>query len=226
MEASNDVSPFFSCFVFDGRHLGRLYAEVSLIHCWHGLGRNTPAILHQQCQTVILGRELEELFFLLNLRWGNWGDCMYACASSLLVSALLCPYVWCWIFSWRLSVPMEIRSQNYLDWKRPPEVTWPHLLTSTWGVSTSSPKTKLLVNKSCVPHIPPLHSKSVFSFVLQGTELLNCIPFCPGGVRCTYICVRYTHVCLCRSLIKINLDSSLFALYRVYTLKPQWTICI
>ena len=28
-----------------------------------------PAILYQRCQTAILGRELEEPFFLLNLQW-------------------------------------------------------------------------------------------------------------------------------------------------------------
>lgn len=197
---------------------------MSLIHCWHGLGRNTPAILHQQCQTVILGRELEEPFFLLNLQRGNWGDWMYAYASSLLVSALLSPYVWCWIFSWGLSVPMEIWSQNYLGWKRLPEVTWSRLLTSPWDASISYSRTKLLVNKSCVPCTPPVCSKPVFSFVLHGNKLLNGIPFCPGGVCCTYICVRYTHVCLCRSFRLILILP--FALYHAYTLRPQSTLCV
>lgn len=184
---------FYSLFLFVGRHLGGLYAEVSLTHCWDELGWNMPAILYQRCQTLILGRELEEPFFLLNLQW--------EIASNPLVPTFLSPYSLWWTLSWGLFVPVEIWSQNHLGWKRLPEVTWPHLVNLTRDSNINSPRTKLFVNNSHIPHRLPLHSKSVFSFVLQWNRLLNC-SFCCG------VCMPvHTHVC--RSLI--NFDSSLLS---------------
>lgn len=155
---------FYSCFLFVGKHLGRLYTEVSLTHCWNELGWDTPAVLHQQCQTVILGRELEEQFFLLNLQWETRAtECMprtlWSQHSSLPVccdehSLEDCSFQW--------------KGDHRIIWvgKRLPEVTWPHLVTLTWDSSINSRRTKLFVNSSYIPHIPHVHSKSVFPFIL------------------------------------------------------------
>lgn len=62
------------------------------------------------------------------------------------------------------------------------------------------------VNNSHLSHKPLVQSQSVFSFVLQWNRLLNCISFCCKGVcPCTRVCMYY------RSLIEINLDSSLLS---------------
>lgn len=139
-----------------------------LEHASHSLSTMPNSYFRQR-----IGRAIFPVEFAV----GNWGDWMYA--SNPLVPTFLSPYSVWWTLSWGLFIPMEIWSQNHLGWKRLPEVTWPHLVNLTRDSNINSPRTKLFVNNSRIPHRPPLHSKSVFSFVLQWNRLLNC-SFCCG----------------------------------------------
>lgn len=130
------------------------------------------------------------VFFLVNLQWETGA---FECMPPTLRAQHLAPFfLWC-TFSWGLFIPVETWSETHQGWKNLPEVTWPHLVTLTRDSSINSPRIKLCVNNSHILHAPPVHSKSLFSFVLQGNRQLNCISFCffLGGGGGAYI-----HICL------------------------------
>lgn len=155
---------FYSCFLFAGRQLGRLHAELSPTHCWHGLGRDRPAIPRPRRHPVILGRALEEQFLLSNLPWETGGNRM--CASNR--------------WSPRASLPIcsdELSLEDCsFQWKYDHRIVWvgkgflrsPGPIWCEMLASALPEQSHLLTTPTSHIHPPhrPVHSDSVSSFVL------------------------------------------------------------
>ena len=171
---------FYSCFLFVGRHGGRFCAEVSLTHCWNELGRNTPAILHPQCQ--LFWAESYKSSFPCWIGSGKLGQ----------LSVCLKPFGPNTPFSLFVVMNNLLRtfysSGNMITELSGLEKTsWGHVAPSgnpnTWDSSISSLGTKLLVNDSHVLYSHPVHSESVFycpsgEWIIQWHSFLlwRCVP--------------------------------------------------
>lgn len=190
---------FYCCFLFVGRRLDRLYAEVSPTRCCNGL-----AGAHQPLPTTpnsYLGQRRESTFscWICSGKLGRLNVCLKPLGPNTPLSLFA-------VTNNPLrtvhSTGNMVRESSGLE-----ETSWGHLAPSgnLNGIPAST-----LPERSCLLTTPVSHmhtlciSKPVFSFILQWNRLLNCIPFCCGGAC----------LCLCRSLIKMNVDSFLLALYR------------